>query len=75
MEFKVEKKEKNMAVITVTVPNDEFRKAVKETYNRDKGKFQLPGFRKGHAPQYMIEKIYGEGVFFEGAVNACINKT
>ena len=75
MEFKVEKKEKNMAVITVTVPNDEFRKAVKETYNKDKGKFQLPGFRKGHAPQYMIEKIYGEGVFFEGAVNACINKT
>ena len=75
MEFKVEKKEKNMAVITVTVPNDEFRKAVKETYNRDKGKFQLPGFRKGHAPQYMIETIYGEGVFFEGAVNACINKT
>ena len=75
MEFKVEKKEKNMAVITVTVPNDEFRKAVKETYNRDKGKFQLPGFRKGHAPQYMIEKIYGEGVFFEGAVNACINRT
>ena len=75
MEFKVEKKEKNMAVITVTVPNDEFRKAVKETYNRDKGKFQLPGFRKGHAPQYMIEKIYGEGVFYEGAVNACINKT
>ena len=75
MEFKVEKKEKNMAVITVTVPNDEFRKAVKETYNKDKGKFQLPGFRKGHAPQYMIEKIYGEGVFYEGAVNACINKT
>ena len=75
MEFKVEKKEKNMAVITVTVPSDEFRKAVKETYNKDKGKFQLPGFRKGHAPQYMIEKIYGEGVFFEGAVNACINKT
>ena len=74
MEFKAEKKEKNMAVITITVPAEDFKKAVKETYNRDKGKFQLPGFRKGRAPQHMIEQFYGKGVFFEGAVNSCINK-
>ena len=75
MEFKVENKEKNMAVITVTVPKDEFLKAVKETYNREKGKYQLPGFRKGRAPQRMIEQFYGKGVFFEGAVNTCINSS
>ncbi len=75
MAVQVEKKEKNMAVITVTVPAEDFKKALKETYNRDKGKFSLPGFRKGHAPQHIIEKFYGKGVFFEGAVNSCINKT
>ena len=75
MAVQVEKKEKNMAVITVTVPAEDFAKAMKETYNREKGRYQLPGFRKGHAPQKMIEQFYGKGVFFEGAVNSCINKT
>ena len=75
MEFKAEKKEKNMAVVTVTVPAEDFRKAVNETYKRDRNRFQLPGFRKGHAPKHMIEQFYGKGVFFEGAVNSCINET
>ena len=75
MAVQVEKKEKSMAVITVTVPAEDFAKAMKETYNREKGRYQLPGFRKGHAPQKMIEQFYGKGVFFEGAVNSCINKT
>ena len=75
MAVQVEKKEKNMAVITVTVPAEDFAKAMKETYNREKGRYSLPGFRKGHAPQKMIEQFYGKGVFFEGAVNSCINKT
>ena len=75
MAVQVEKKEKNMAVITVTVPAEDFRKAMQETYNREKGRYTLPGFRKGRAPQKMIEKFYGEGVFFEGAVNSCINRT
>ena len=75
MAVQVEKKEKSMAVITVTVPAEDFAKAMKETYTREKGRYQLPGFRKGHAPQKMIEQFYGKGVFFEGAVNSCINKT
>lgn len=75
MEFKVEKQEKNMAVITVTVPQADFKKAVTENYKREKGKYQLPGFRKGHAPQAMIEQFYGKGVFYEGAVNDCINQS
>ena len=75
MAVQVEKKEKNMAVITVTVPAEDFRKAMQETYKREKGRYNLPGFRKGHAPQKIIEKFYGEGVFFEGAVNSCINRT
>ena len=75
MEFKVEKQEKNMAVITVTVPKEDFKKAVAETYKKQRGRYQLAGFRKGHAPQQMIEQFYGKGVFYEGAVNSCINQT
>ena len=75
MEFKVEKKEKNMAVITVTVPKADFDKAVEEVYQKEKGRYQLPGFRKGRAPRAMIEKFYGKSVFYEGAINTCINET
>ena len=75
MEFKVENKEKSMAVLTVTVPAEEFTKAVTETYNKEKGKYAVPGFRKGKVPQKMLEKAYGLGIFFDGAVNLCINRT
>lgn len=75
MGFQVEQKENNMAVITVTVPQAEFQKAVTAAYNREKGKYQVQGFRKGHVPQAVIEKFYGQGVFFESAVNSCINDT
>lgn len=75
MEFKVEKQEKNMAVITVTVPRADFEKAVTEVYKKEKGRYQLPGFRKGRAPQAMIEQFYGKGVFYENAVNSCINQS
>ena len=75
MAFKVEQKENNMAVITVTVPKEDFQKAITAAYNREKSKYQVQGFRKGHVPQAVIEKYYGQGVFFESAVNSCINDT
>ena len=46
---------------------DALAKAKVEAYNKNKGKFAVPGFRKGHAPKSIIEKYYGEGVFFEDA--------
>lgn len=75
MNVKVDKLENNMAKITVTVPSDDFKKAVTESYNRNKGKYPVQGFRKGHAPQKMIENAYGEGVFYEDAINHIIDAT
>ena len=75
MSHTVEKLEHNMAKITVTVPAEDFDKALKESYNKNKAKYAIHGFRKGHAPQQMIEKVYGEGAFYEGAVDICIDKT
>ena len=73
MSVQVEKLEKNMAKLTVEVPAEQFEAALKTSYNKNKNKFNIPGFRKGKAPQAMIEKMYGVGVFYEDAVDEAIN--
>ena len=73
MSLQVEKLEKNMANLTVEVPAEQFEAALKTSYNKNKNKFNIPGFRKGKAPQAMIEKMYGVGVFYEDAVDEAIN--
>ena len=70
MSLQVEKLEKNMAKLTVEVPAEQFEAALKTSYNKNKNKFNIPGFRKGKAPQAMIEKMYGVGVFYEDAASA-----
>lgn len=75
MSTQVEKLEHNMVKLTVEVSAEEFAKAVKAAYNKNKNKITIPGFRKGHAPQQLIEKLYGPVIFFEEAANALINQT
>ena len=75
MSTQVEKLEHNMVKLTVEVSAEEFAKAVKAAYNKNKNKTTIPGFRKGHAPQQLIEKLYGPVIFFEDAANALINQT
>lgn len=74
MSLAVENLEGSMAKLTITVPAEEFTKAIKTAYNKEKGKFAIPGFRKGKVPQAYIEKMYGPAVFFEGAANDLINE-
>lgn len=74
MSLTVEKLEHSMAKLTITVPAEDFEKAITEAYNKQKGKFNVPGFRKGKVPQAFIEKMYGPEVFYEEAANALINK-
>ena len=75
MSLQVEKLEKNMAKLTIEVPAQEFETAVRKAYNHNKGRFNIPGFRKGKAPQMMIEKMYGTGIFFEEAANELIDES
>lgn len=74
MSLTVEKLEKNMAKLTIEVPAEDFEKAIKEAYNKQKGKISVPGFRKGKVPQAYLEKVYGVEMFYEDAANICIQE-
>lgn len=72
MSLQVEKLEKNMAKLTIEASAEDFDKACNQAYQKNKGKIQIQGFRKGKAPRALIEKMYGAGVFYEDAANALI---
>lgn len=62
------KVETNTYEIEVTVTPEEFTDACKTAYMKQRKSIQLPGFRKGKATQGMVEKVYGEGAFYEEAL-------
>jgi len=62
-------REDNRAKFTMDFTAEEFENAVVDAYKENKDKFEINGFRKGKAPRSIIEKHYGEDVFFEDAVN------
>ncbi|MBQ7638820.1 MAG: trigger factor [Clostridia bacterium] len=59
----------NEYTIEISVSAEDFNKAVNKVYNKQKNSINVPGFRKGKAPRAIIEKIYGEGVFYDDAIN------
>ncbi|MGI6094535.1 MAG: trigger factor [Lachnospiraceae bacterium] len=72
MSLQVEKLEKSMAKLTIEVSAEEFEKAMESAYHKNKGKMNIPGFRKGKAPRAMLEKMYGASIFYDDAANAVI---
>lgn len=60
--------EKNIVTIEIDVPGEDFQAAIKKAYNRNKGRFMVQGFRKGKAPRKVIEARYGQGIFYEDAI-------
>jgi len=74
MNYEVLKKENNKVTLNMTVDADGFKAAVKDAYMRERGKFNIPGFRKGKAPKRVIETQYGTGVFYEEAINILLNQ-
>ena len=70
MELKnTEKQEHSVVALTIEITKAEFEAAKNKAFKKTGKNITVPGFRKGHAPRKMIEKLYGEGVFFEEAFN------
>lgn len=64
--------EKNVAKFTEVVKAEDFNAKVKEAYNKNKSKFNIPGFRKGKAPRTIIEANYGKEIFWNDALDLII---
>ena len=70
MELKnTEKQEHSVVALTIEITKAEFEAAKDKAFKKTGKNITVPGFRKGKAPHKMIEKLYGEGVFFEEAFN------
>lgn len=69
MNAKVEKVENNTVQLEIEVDSAKFEEGVQKAFVKNAKKFNIPGFRKGKAPRKIIEKFYGEAVFYEDAIN------
>ena len=70
MNCKVEKTEKaNEVKLEITIEAEKFDNAMKKVYFQNAKYFNIPGFRKGKAPMNIVEKYYGEQIFYEDAFN------
>ncbi|MBQ9485258.1 MAG: trigger factor [Clostridia bacterium] len=74
MKYTFEKAEKSTVKITITLSATEWKDAISSAYEKTKGKYSLPGFRKGKVPKHLLEATYGEGIFYEDAINDAFPK-
>ena len=75
MIVKMEKLENNIVKLEITVEAKRFNESLKKSCAKNTKTMNIPGFRKGKAPMNIIKKMYGEGVFFEDAINFCCDDT
>lgn len=69
MNYTVEKTEKNELKMTMQLTKEEWHEANLKAYEKNKKKYSVPGFRKGHVPYSYFVKYYGEQALFEDALN------
>lgn len=73
MEYKINKKSELTQELKITINAEEWKKAVERVYEQQKGKYSLEGWRKGKVPQKIIEKNYGNTIFWEDAITEVAN--
>lgn len=75
MSYTKEMLENDRVKFTVDVDTEQWKAALNEAYIKERNKYQVDGFRKGHAPRAFIERIYGPQVFFDEALDIVLPKT
>ena len=68
------KTETNTYSVEIAIAAEDFKAAIQQAYLKQRKSIQIPGFRKGKAPLMMIEKLYGQEVFFEDALDIVFPK-
>lgn len=61
--------EKSTVKLTITFTEEEWQNAIMQAYTKTRGKYSVPGFRKGKAPKPVIENYYGKSAFYDEAFN------
>lgn len=74
MKYTFEKAEKSTVKIEIKLTAAEWKAANTTAYENTKGKYSLPGFRKGKVPKHLLEATYGAGIFYEEAINVAFPK-
>ena len=74
MKYTFEKAEKSTVKVSMKLTAEEWKASIDQAYQKTKGKYSMPGFRKGKVPQKVLENAYGEGVFYEEAINIAFPK-
>ncbi|MEN6313518.1 MAG: trigger factor [Clostridiaceae bacterium] len=69
MQAKVENVDKNVVQLEIEVDAEKFEQGLQKAFLKNSNKFNIPGFRRGKAPRYIVEKFYGEQVLYEDAIN------
>ncbi|HEZ7990203.1 MAG TPA: trigger factor [Ruminococcus sp.] len=62
----------NTTELVISIDADAFEAAVEKEYQRQKKNIQIKGFRKGKVTRKLAEKEFGEGAFYEGAINSLL---
>ncbi len=74
MKYTFEKGEKSTVKVTIDLTEKEWKEAIDGAYEKTKGRYSMPGFRKGKVPKKVLETAYGVGVFYEEAINIAFPK-
>ena len=67
--LKNEARENSQVYLEIEIAEDAFEAAIERSYKKNVKSINIPGFRKGKAPRKFIEKMYGEAIFYEDAIN------
>lgn len=74
MKYTLNEKQDNQIKVDFVLTAKEWEEEVAHAYQKNKGKYNKEGFRKGNVPRAILEKTYGETLFYEDALNDCFPK-